>query len=128
MAISQNGFLIKWLIPRQICGGRTVLDYSAPVSTRTSVAGIHSFKACLILSASRLQNTSWPVIGFAPALTVVESALDRVNVFRDKPAGTLMFNVPYRTVGRKIHATCSATLAVRGRFPSGVILPWEGGY
>ena len=30
----------------------------------------------------------------APALTEVESALDIVNVFRDKPAGTLRLNVP----------------------------------
>ena len=29
-----------------------------------------------------------------PALTEVESALDTVNVFRDKPAGTLRLNVP----------------------------------
>src|SRR5262249_58421387 len=29
-----------------------------------------------------------------PALTEVESALDVVNVFRDKPAGTLRLNVP----------------------------------
>lgn len=30
----------------------------------------------------------------APALTEVEAALDAVNVFRDKPAGTLRLNVP----------------------------------
>jgi DNA-binding transcriptional LysR family regulator len=29
-----------------------------------------------------------------PALTEIESALDPVNVFRDKPAGTLRLNVP----------------------------------
>src|SRR5215831_9684638 len=29
-----------------------------------------------------------------PAMTEVESALDTVNVFRDKPAGTLRLNVP----------------------------------
>jgi DNA-binding transcriptional LysR family regulator len=34
----------------------------------------------------------------APALTEVESALDVVNLFRDKPAGTLRLNVPISAV------------------------------
>src|SRR6202021_3459917 len=36
--------------------------------------------------------------GLTPALTEVESALDVVNRFRDKPAGTLRLNVPMSAV------------------------------
>jgi len=32
--------------------------------------------------------------GLGPALTEVEAALDVVNAFRDRPAGTLRLNVP----------------------------------
>ena len=38
----------------------------------------------------------------APALGEVESALDVVNLFRDRPAGTLRLNVPVKPRGRAV--------------------------
>ena len=40
-----------------------------------------------------------------PALTEIESALDPVNVFRDKPAGTLRLNVPLSSLLKNPLAT-----------------------
>jgi len=50
-----------------------------------------------------------PVLG--PALTEIESALDLVNVFRDKPAGTLRLDVPLSAVRLVLPGIVSAFLS-----------------
>src|ERR1700741_698642 len=47
----------------------------------------------------------------APALTEVEAALDVVNTFRDKPAGTLRLNVPTSAARLVLPAIVPAFLA-----------------
>ncbi|HWX25996.1 MAG TPA: LysR family transcriptional regulator [Steroidobacteraceae bacterium] len=52
----------------------------------------------------------------SPALTEVEEALDVVNNFRDRPAGTLRLNVPVSACDSSYRRSCRVFLQLIPRF------------
>lgn len=61
-----------------------------------------------------------------PALNEVEAALDVVNVFRDRPAGTLRLNVPVRTGPLLVSVGTATDLAVEAAIAgTGIIYLFE---
>src|SRR6267154_1997553 len=65
-----------------------------------------------------------------PALASFESAVESINVFRDKPAGHLRLTVPAspdylrRHARPKVPADLQAHNCIRRRFASGALAPW----